>query len=170
MKAGGSFERNCQSIQSRSSPLHPPQALTPAARCGVYINRSRRQQPPVDADKLGRSKHARLANGIWKLHLREDHRHAGWIPDPGAGMPARRAAAAAAGSHGCCAPRHILRTTRIQLCPVCAPQTHHAHGESNISILFYLLSANLSFIHLEPSIESVPDMTDLCAPCVITRQ
>lgn len=144
-------------------PPSPPWALTPAARCGVYINRSRRQQPPVSADKLGRRKHARIANGIWKLHLREGHRHAGWIPDPGAGMPARRpaaAAAAAAGGDGCCAPRHILR---IQLCPVRAPQTHHAHGESNNSILFYLFSANLSFIHLEPSLESVPDIRQTCA-------
>lgn len=145
MKAGGSFERNCQSTQSRPSPCTPhPPALTLAARCGVYIKRCRRMLPPVNSDQLGRRKHARIANGIWKLHPREDPRHAGWIPDPGAGMPARRAAAAAAGCDGCRGPRHILRTTRIQLCPVCAPQTDHAHGESVSSVFFYSFVATFT--------------------------
>lgn len=124
------------------APPTPP-ALTLAARCGVYIKRCRRMLPPVNSGQLGRRKHARIANGIWKLHPGEEPRHAGGIPAAGAGLPTGRAAAAAAaaaGGHGCRGARHLLRTTRIQLCPVRAPQTHHAHGESVSPVFFSFYS------------------------------
>lgn len=185
-----SFERNCHSTQSRPSPCTPtppppPPALTLAARCGVYIKGCGRTLPPVNSDRPGRRKHARFANGIRKLHPREDPRHAGWVPDPGAGVPAGGAAAAAAtaGCHGCRGPRHILRTTRIQLCPVCAPQTYHAHGESVSSLFFFFLlicchfhslGYSLDCLEMEQFMEKFPFLPfrngrERCAPCVITH-
>lgn len=123
----------------RDLPRPPPRHTH--AGSWVCINRSGRLDCHSNLDSLGRRKDARIANWIWQLLLGEEHQHADWISDPGAGMPAGCAAAAAAagsaaGSDGGWGSHHILRTTRIQLYPIHAPQAHHTHGELIIRKVF----------------------------------
>lgn len=128
----------------RDLPRPPPRHTH--AGSWVCINRSGRLACHSNLDSLGRRKDARIANWIWQLLLGEEHQHADWISDPGAGMPAGCAAAAAgsaAGSDGGWGSHHILRTTRIQLYPIHAPQAHHTHGELIIHSIFHTRSFTL---------------------------
>lgn len=132
----------------RDLPPPPPRSHTrwQLGVCRLCINRPGRLGRHSNQNSWDAGEDARIANWIWQLLLGEEHRHADWISDSGAGMrtgcsaAAAAAAGSASGRDGSRDSRDILRTTRIQLHPLSAPQTHHAHGEFNweMCVIYWL--------------------------------